>query len=124
MRKTQARSLAPTVLALVILLVLTGCTKSPRAGSTAEEKGVAAVSWVAPGRNSDGSQITDLAGYTIYYGISPSKLDQSIQVTDPEATSYTFKQLRSGTTYYFSVVAFTAAGTKGGASPTVSKAIP
>jgi hypothetical protein len=123
MRKTRARSFAPAVLALVIPSVI-GCTKLPTAGTTDETKGIAAVSWVAPARNSDGSQITDLAGYTIYYGMSPGKLDQSVQVTDPEATSYTFKQLRSGTTYYFSVAAFTAAGTKGSASPTVSKAIP
>ena len=121
MRKTQ--SFAPAVLALVILS-LTGCTKLPSAGTTDETKGIAAVSWVAPARNADGSQITDLAGYTISYGMSPGKLDQSIQVKDPEATSYTVKQLRSGTTYYFSVAAFTAAGTKGGPSPTVSKAIP
>jgi hypothetical protein len=112
------------VLALIILLALTGCTKLPNAGATSKERGVATVSWVAPARNSDGSQITDLAGYTIYYGTSPNKLDQHIQVPDPEATTYTVKQLRSGTTYYFNVAAVTAAGTKGGASSTVSKAIP
>jgi hypothetical protein len=108
------------VLALVIVLALTGCTTSPSAGA----KGVATVSWVAPARNSDGSQIADLAGYTIYYGTSPNKLNQRIQVTDPETTTYTVKELRSGTTYYFNVVAFTAAGTKSGPSPTVAKAIP
>jgi hypothetical protein len=108
------------VLAVVFVVALTGCTKSPSAGA----KGVATVSWVAPGRNSDGSQITDLAGYVIHYGTNPNKLDQRIQVTDPKATTYTVKELRSGTTYYFNVVAFTAAGTKSGPTPTVAKAIP
>ena len=109
------------VLAVVIVLALTGCTMSPSVGP---KEGVATVSWVAPASNSDGSQITDLAGYTIYYGTSPNKLDQRIQVTGPEATTYTVKELRSGTTYYFNVVAVTAAGTKSGPSPTVAKAIP
>jgi hypothetical protein len=113
------------VLAIVVVLALTGCTTSPSVGSPSKEKeGVATVSWVAPASNSDGSQISDLAGYTIYYGTSPNKLDQRIQVTGPEATTYTVKELHSGTTYYFNVVAVTAAGTKSGPSPTVSKAIP
>lgn len=108
------------VLGLVIGLALTGCTKLP----SADSKGVATVSWAAPARNSDGSPITDLAGYTIYYGTNPTKLDQRIPVTDPKATTYTVKELRSGTTYYFNVVAVTAAGTKSAPSPTVAKAIP
>jgi hypothetical protein len=113
------------VLAVVIVLALTGCTMSPNVGPPSEGKeGVATVSWVAPTRNSDGSQITDLAGYTIYYGTSPNKLNHSIHVTGPEATTYNVKELRSGTTYYFNVAAVTAAGTIGDPSPTVSKAIP
>ena len=114
-----------TMLAVVVVLALTGCAMSPSVGPPSKGKeGVATVSWVAPASNSDGSQITDLAGYTIYYGTSPNKLDQRIQVTGPEETTYTVKELRSGTTYYFNVVAVTAAGTKSGPSPTVAKAIP
>ncbi len=86
--------------------------------------GVAKVSWIAPTQNADGSKVTDLAGYMIYYGTSPDNLDQSIEVKDPRATTYTVKKLKSGTTYYFSVVAFTAGGIRGGPSPTVAKAIP
>jgi uncharacterized membrane protein len=82
------------------------------------------VSWTAPTRNSDGSKITDLAGYTISYGTNPNNLDERIEVRDPGTTTTTVGHLRSGTTYYFSVAALTTRGTKGGASFTVSKTIP
>ncbi len=44
------------------------------------ERGAATVAWIPPTRNSDGSTITDLAGYTIYYGTSPQKMDEKIEV--------------------------------------------
>jgi len=108
-----------TILSAAIILSLYGCAKAPPAGN-----GVATVSWIAPTQNSDGSKITDLAGYYIFYGTSPKTLNQFIQVSDPRTMAYTISNLRSGTTYYFSVVAFTASGKRGGASPTVSKTIP
>ena len=142
MRKSDVRSRAPdravvrtlknyrtvpagrceVLLAVAISLGLSGCIRTP--GADSDGKGVATVSWVAPTRNSDGSLITDLAGYTIFYGTSPNKLSASIDVKDPQATVYTVKKLRSGTTYYFSIVAFTSAGMKSDASPTVSRVIP
>jgi hypothetical protein len=123
-----------TILAAAVILSLYGCNKAPTvpdgsstSSPTTASTGanvVANVSWIAPTHNSDGSKITDLAGYYIYYGTSPNNLNESIQVRDPGTTSYTVKKLKSGTTYYFSVVAYTATGISGGASATVSKAIP
>src|SRR5690348_9234476 len=51
-------------------------------GSTAPVTATAALSWVAPTQNSDGSQLTNLAGYNIYYGTDPSALTQTIQVAN------------------------------------------
>jgi hypothetical protein len=120
------------ILAAAVMLALCGCHRvsssfdSSMSSSKASsgERGVATVSWVPPTRNSDGSTITDLAGYTIYYGTSPQKMDEKIEVRDPGTTTYTVKKLNSGKTYYFSIVAFTAGGISGGATPTVSKVIP
>jgi hypothetical protein len=113
------------LLIAAVLLGLGGCHRAPSTATTSSgANGVAAVSWIAPTHNTDGSKITDLVGYTIFYGTNPDNMIQSIQVRDPGATSYTIKTLDSGTTYYFSVVAYTAAGTRGGASATVSKKIP
>jgi hypothetical protein len=92
--------------------------------TSAGGNGTATLSWTTPPQNADGSKITNLAGYYIYYGTSPNNLNQRIQVTDPQTTSYTVSKLRSGTTYYFSIVAFTSNGIRGIASPTVSKSIP
>jgi hypothetical protein len=115
-----------TLLSAAFLLGLYGCHKESNTQATASSdgNGVAKVSWIAPTRNTDGSKITDLTGYMIYYGPGPDNLNQSIWVTDPRTTTYTVKKLKSGTTYYFSVVAFSAGGIRGGASATVSNSIP
>jgi hypothetical protein len=107
------------ILATAVILSLCGCSKVPLV-----QRGTAKLSWTAPTQNSDGSKITDLAGYYIYYGTNPSALNQTIQVHDPGTTAYTLSSLKSGTTYYFSVAAYTATGIRGGASATVSLAIP
>jgi hypothetical protein len=118
------------LLAVSLMLAMGGCHPASSALNSSSlkassgERGVATVSWVPPARNSDGSTITDLAGYYIYYGTSPSKLDEKIEVRDRGATAYTVQKLNSGKTYYFSIVAFNASGISGGASPTVSKVIP
>jgi hypothetical protein len=115
-----------TLLSAAVLLGLYGCHEASNTATTASSdgNGVAKVSWIAPTQNTDGSKITDLAGYMIYYGPGPDNQNQSIEVKDPRTTTYTVKKLKSGTTYYFSVVAFRAGGIRGGPSPTVSKAIP
>jgi hypothetical protein len=114
------------LLSAAVLLGLCGCHKASNTATMTytDGNGVAKVSWIAPTQNTDGSKITDLAGYMIYYGPGPDNLNQSIEVKDPRTTTYTVKKLKSGTTYYFSVVAFRAGGIRGGASPTVSNAIP
>jgi hypothetical protein len=109
------------ILAASLLLGLYGCDKLPFSSG---EKGVATVSWMAPTHNSDGSKITDLSGYAIYYGTSSENLNESVQISDPTTTTYTVKKLKPGTTYYFSVVAFTAGGIRGAPSPTLAKTIP
>jgi hypothetical protein len=108
-----------TILAAAVTLSLCGCHKPPP-----PRNGSAKLSWTAPTQNSDGSKIADLAGYYIYYGTNPYALNQTVKVGDPGTTTYTLGSLQSGTTYYFSVVAYTATGIKGSASATVSTAVP
>jgi hypothetical protein len=97
---------------------MTTAARSP----VSSENGTATLSWEPPRRNLDGSTIGNLAGYYIYYGQDPTNLTATIKITDPYVTTYTIDKLSPGT-YYFRIVAFTAAGTKGSASPTVSKTI-
>lgn len=45
--------------------------------------GMATLSWAAPTTNTDGTPLTDLAGYTIEYGTSSGALDQSVTIASP-----------------------------------------
>ena len=76
------------------------------AGSTT---GTAALAWAAPTHNTDGSPITGLAGYHIYYGTDQSAPSQTVDVPGATATSYVVKALAPGT-YYFTVVAYNSLG--------------
>jgi hypothetical protein len=85
--------------------------------------GTATVSWAAPTMNTDGSALTNLAGYVIYYGTSQTNLSQSAQVSGGGVTSYTLTGLTSGT-WYFAVAAYTSTGTQSAPSSGGSKTIP
>jgi hypothetical protein len=85
--------------------------------------GSASLSWTAPTQNTDGTPLTGLAGYTIYYGTSPGALTETIELAIPSATGYVVSSLSSGT-YYFAVAAYTTVGTQSAQSSAVSKTIP
>lgn len=82
----------------------------------------ATLSWTAPTENTDGTPITDLAGYHIYYGTSPSELTQTITVAGAGATTYEISGLAEGT-YYFAVVAYNSAGVDSGQSNVANQTI-
>jgi hypothetical protein len=82
----------------------------------------ATLSWAAPTANTDGSTLTNLAGYRIVYGTSASVLSQTIQVSNPGVTTYVVENLAPGT-YYFAIKAYTADGTESAASNIVSKIV-
>jgi len=84
--------------------------------------GSATLAWAAPTLNTDGTPVTALSGYHIYYGTSPSSLTQSVAVTDGTATSYTVSGLTSGT-WYFAVAADAVDGTESAQTAPVTKAI-
>lgn len=67
------------------------------------------LSWVPPTENVDGSPLTDLAGYVIYYGKSSGIYDQYIQIDNPSVSVFVVDNLDS-TTYYFSATAFNSSG--------------
>jgi hypothetical protein len=85
--------------------------------------GTASLSWVAPTENSDGSPLTDLAGYRVYHGLSATALTDIIDRPGATNTSYSFSQLASGT-HYFAVAAYNSAGVESPMSAVGSKTIP
>lgn len=85
--------------------------------------GSATLSWTPPTQNTDGSTITNLAGFRIQYGTSPSALTQMINVGNPSVASYVVSGLGSGT-WYFAVRAYNTSGAESADSNISSKTIP
>ena len=90
--------------------------------AAAAAAGTADVSWTPPTTNTDGSTLTDLAGYNIYYGTNPNALNQKVQVTNVGVTNYVINGLTTGT-WYFAVTAYTSTGTESSLSNVASKTI-
>ena len=85
--------------------------------------GSAKISWTAPTTNADGTALTDLAGFTVYYGTSSGSYTQSVVISTAGTRSYTVGNLPTGSTYYFVVKAFDAANNMSTASAEVHKAL-
>jgi hypothetical protein len=84
--------------------------------------GSATVNWTAPTTNTDGSALTNLASFRIYYGTSASSLSQKSDVTDNTRRSATISPLTPGT-WYFAVRAVNTSGTESDSSNVTSKAV-
>jgi hypothetical protein len=84
--------------------------------------GSATLTWAAPALNTDGTAITNLAGFRIYYGTSEGALTQVITVPSATTTTYAIEQLDTGT-YYFAVAAYNTDGVESGQSNIGSKTI-
>jgi hypothetical protein len=80
------------------------------------------VSWKAPTLNADGTTVSDLAGYHIYYGTASGSYTQTVTVSSPTTTSYTLANLPLGT-YYVTVSAFDASNLESQRSAEVSKTL-
>lgn len=82
----------------------------------------AMITWTPPTQNTDGSPLTNLAGYRVSYGASAQQLVQSAQLANPAATGHTISNLTPGT-WYFGVKAYTAQGAESVLSNTVSRVV-
>lgn len=67
------------------------------------------LSWSAPTQNEDGTTLTDLAGYKIYYGTSSRNYTNEILIENPSVTTFVVDNL-SPNTYYFAATALDASG--------------
>ena len=69
---------------------------------------VVSFAWDPPAKNVDGSPLTDLAGYKLYFGSASRDYTNCMDLGD--MTSFTVSNLTSGVTYYFSVRSYNSAG--------------
>jgi len=84
--------------------------------------GSAMLSWEPPTQRTDGSPLTDLAGYRIAYGNTPDSLGKKITLSNPGVTSYVVENLSQGT-WYFAMTAFDSSGAESDYSSVGSKTI-
>lgn len=87
---------------------------------TAAGSGTIALAWDPATAYSDGSSITDLTGYRVYYGTAPGSYSSSIDVGN--VTSYTIAKLSPGV-YYVVVTVRNLSGAESSYSNEVSKTI-
>ncbi|HKS56903.1 MAG TPA: putative Ig domain-containing protein [Steroidobacteraceae bacterium] len=85
--------------------------------------GTATLSWSPPTQNTDGTTLSNLAGFRISYGSSSGALNQTIEVANPGLATYVVTGLGSGN-WYFAVRAYNTSGAESANSSVVSKTIP
>jgi hypothetical protein len=84
--------------------------------------GTATLSWTPPTENSDGSALTDLAGYQVYYGQSQNNLNKTVTLNNASLSTYVVENLGSGT-WFFALVAVNSHGTTSVFSSVATKTI-
>lgn len=84
--------------------------------------GSATVSWDIPTTNADGSDLNDLAGFNIHYGLTSENYSDIEVITNDTATSGVITDLQPGT-WYFVVSAFDQAGNRSALSAEVNKVV-
>ena len=85
--------------------------------------GTATLSWLPPTENTDGSVLTDLAGYKIYYGTSAGVYTSVIAIDNPGVSTFVVDNLPGGYTYYFVITSVTTSGLESEYSTVGSKTI-
>jgi hypothetical protein len=77
------------------------------------------LSWTPPVERADGTALTNLAGYRIYFGADPGELDQVVSIDGAGLTRYVISGLPAGT-WYFALTALDAGGLESGPSAIAS----
>jgi hypothetical protein len=85
--------------------------------------GSATLSWTPPTQNTDGSALTNLRGYKIYWGRSSGSYTSSVTLSTPGLATFVVEGLTSGR-WYFAAAAVNSSGVESPLSNEASKTIP
>lgn len=83
--------------------------------------GEAILTWDPPTTNTDGSSLTDLGGYMVYYGPTSGLYENITDVGN--VTTWNVTNLTEGRIFYFAVTAYDISGNESGFSNEVTKTI-
>ena len=84
--------------------------------------GTATLSWIPPTQRADGTPLTNLAGFRIYYGRMSQIYDYQIEIENPGVTTYLVEGLEPGD-WYFAAAAYDSNGVRSDYSIEVTKSI-
>jgi hypothetical protein len=62
----------------------------------------ATISWTPPTQNTDGSALTNLAAYKIYYGVSEGNYPNQVRISNPGISTYVVDNLTPDTYFFVS----------------------
>lgn len=80
------------------------------------------LTWTPPTQNTDGTPLTNLAGYKVYRGPAPTQFTASVTLQGGGSAAYVWNDLPAGT-HYFAVTAINTANVESAFSNTASKLI-
>lgn len=84
--------------------------------------GTATLSWNPPTENSDGTPLTNLAGFRIYYGRNKDNLTRSVVLNNPSLTRYVVENLVPAR-WHFAMTSVNTDGKESRRTTTVNKRI-
>ena len=84
--------------------------------------GSVTLSWTAPTENEDGSVLTDLGGYRLYWGKTRGNYTDSVTIDNASITTYVVDNIAAGT-YEFVGTSFNAAGVESRYSNPATKVV-
>jgi hypothetical protein len=84
--------------------------------------GSATLNWLPPTMRTDGSRLTNLAGFIIYWGTSPDDLTNTATLSNPSVSTYVVDELTPGT-WHFAITAFDDDGLESAFSNMASKTV-
>jgi len=97
-----------SVIFLILVLILGGCGGSgggaSSSGGGGGGAGTISLAWDAPTTNSDGTPLTDLGGYYVYYGTASGVYGSPVDAKN--VTTYTLTGLTPGQTYFIALTAY------------------
>lgn len=109
-------------LPMVFAVTAVGCAdggSAPTNSPAPVASGTATLEWSRPASNEDGTALTDLAGYKVYYGNAAYTLDHVVDVRGANVSKAEIQDLEPGT-WYFAIASYNSAGVESARSGVVS----
>ena len=114
-----SRRLMVLVSLAVAAVACTDGGSAPAESPAPVSSGTATLEWSRPSSNEDGSALTDLAGYKVYYGHGAYTLDRVVDVRGATVSKAEIQGLEPGI-WYFAIASYNSAGVDSAKSGVVS----